>query len=302
MPLLVNNKPVDKNVSLEDIMKNFRDSSKTLCKQEIRAVGPKGLLYVGQREMGATSPEDDTISVLGTDDATTCHMAVLRHSGSGATCIVHFDGCNTRQGLDSMVESVQELSKGKSGQLDLHLVGGFDDDRGHSKKLTVELVDNLRQLQTNIHLQTACLTEVNTELRNGEPFPVFYGLAVHVKTGEIFKASFVDKGPDLPLRGARHFTGGHDIMNIYDPKTKLMKFEPFTYNQLSNIDRLCQAPDSFIRQNLSTSPTQEPKHFEATVRASLYQIRDHPQPLSTMFKGGKARCYKKQDSGTWETV
>ena len=38
--------------------------------------------------------------------------------------------------------------------------------------------------------------------------------AVNVKTGEIFPATFPEKGPDMPLRNARHFTGGHQVGSV----------------------------------------------------------------------------------------
>lgn len=34
---------------------------------------------------------------------------------------------------------------------------------------------------------------------------------VNVKTGEIFPATFPDKGPELALRSARHLTGGQQV-------------------------------------------------------------------------------------------
>jgi hypothetical protein len=43
----------------------------------------------------------------------------------------------------------------------------------------------------------------------------------------------------------------------------------------------------FILQHLSTSPDQEPPHFEASVRAALVQIRDYPDPLKVMYPDGK---------------
>jgi hypothetical protein len=35
---------------------------------------------------------------------------------------------------------------------------------------------------------------------------------VNVKTGELFPATFPDKGPDQALRSARHLTGGQQVM------------------------------------------------------------------------------------------
>jgi len=35
---------------------------------------------------------------------------------------------------------------------------------------------------------------------------------VNVKTGELFPATFPDKGPDQALRSARHLTGGQQVI------------------------------------------------------------------------------------------
>lgn len=55
-------------------------------------------------------------------------------------------------------------------------------------------------------------------------------------------------------------------------------------------------------QYLSTSPEQEPKDFERNVRAALIQIRDFPDPLNSVFKDGKPRAYRKEESGLWSRI
>lgn len=45
-------------------------------------VGPIGLLYVGQREMAAVATHDKNVNIIGSDDATTCIIVVVRHSGN----------------------------------------------------------------------------------------------------------------------------------------------------------------------------------------------------------------------------
>lgn len=45
-------------------------------------IGPVGLLYVSQREMAAIAPHDKNVHIVGSDDATTCIIVVVRHSGS----------------------------------------------------------------------------------------------------------------------------------------------------------------------------------------------------------------------------
>ena len=45
-------------------------------------IGPVGLLYVSQREMAAIAPHDKNVHIVGSDDATTCIIVVVRHSGN----------------------------------------------------------------------------------------------------------------------------------------------------------------------------------------------------------------------------
>lgn len=49
--------------------------------------------------------------------------------------------------------------------------------------------------------------ELNTTIRAGIHWPIIYGIGVNIKTGEIFPATFPDKGPDQGLRCARYLTG-----------------------------------------------------------------------------------------------
>lgn len=59
----------------------YRDYAQQLLSIPTKSVGPVGLLYVGQREMAAAAPHDKNINIIGTDDATTCIIVVVRHSG-----------------------------------------------------------------------------------------------------------------------------------------------------------------------------------------------------------------------------
>lgn len=62
-----------------------------------------------------------------------------------------------------------------------------------------------------IDLTLCCVGELNTTVRGGIHWPVIYGIGLNVKTGEIFPATFPDKGPEQPLRGARQLTGGQQV-------------------------------------------------------------------------------------------
>ena len=64
-----------------------------------------------------------------------------------------------------------------------------------------------------IDLTLCCVGELNTTLRAGVNWPLIYGIGANIKTGEIFPATFPDKGPDQQLRSARHLTShGHQVI------------------------------------------------------------------------------------------
>lgn len=81
--------------SIRSFFKSFPVYEETASKflsKENKEIGAEGLLYVGQCEFAVTIPQDKNVSILGSDDATTCIITILRHSASGATALVHFDG------------------------------------------------------------------------------------------------------------------------------------------------------------------------------------------------------------------
>ncbi|OWF40345.1 protein N-terminal asparagine amidohydrolase-like [Mizuhopecten yessoensis] len=304
MPLIINGNSVGQvPKSLQEFFDryDFKDSSQHLCCQSNKMyTQDEGILYVGQREMAATTPEDGVFNFLGTEDATTCHMVVLRHTESGAVCLAHFDGSGIQKAAKDMIRLVKGMAH-SSGRLQLHLIGGFCDDSSTSAELSIKTLEAFHDNEDDIHLETCCITDLNSIKKKDIPFPNIYGIAVDIKTGEISRASFADHGPDQPLRSARHFTGSEEVINIYDPKRNILTIGPFNYSTMDEIDLLCGLPKNFIREHLSTSPAQEPAHFEDHVRAALLQIKEHPQPMKTIFKDEKPRCYKLENK-KWKPV
>ncbi|RUS71364.1 hypothetical protein EGW08_020873 [Elysia chlorotica] len=305
MPLIVDDKEIKKASKVDEfvtLFPHFKKSSDELIKQSVEVVGPEQLLYIGQRELAGTSPDDDVISILGSEDATTCHIMVLRHTGSGAAAMVHYDGSSVAEGLQNMISIVEDLTEDmQAGRLEVHLVGGFVDERKNSHEVSDKVIEALCESSYRLHLVTACITHFNTEYRNSVPFPIIYGVAFDVKAGRLFRAKFPDKGPDMALRGARHCTGSKENLNIYNPQTHRLEIGPFHYDRLPNVDLFLSLPESHIRKYLSTSPEQEPDTFCESVRAGLIQLRDFPNPLQTVFNGGKPKVYAKDKrSGLWQ--
>ena len=47
-------------------------------------------LYVGQREMAVVAPGDN-VNMVGSEDATTCHIVIIRDDHTGVTGLAHID-------------------------------------------------------------------------------------------------------------------------------------------------------------------------------------------------------------------
>ncbi len=71
--------------------------------------------------------------------------------------------------------------------------------------------ESLHKQRADLDLVTCCVGDLCTIHRNGIPWPVVYGAGVNVRTGEIFPATFTDRGPDLDIRNARTLTGGDSV-------------------------------------------------------------------------------------------
>ncbi|XP_022102190.1 protein N-terminal asparagine amidohydrolase-like [Acanthaster planci] len=285
----------------EVIYLKYGDSSKLLRSQPVRSCLPPSLLYVDQRELAVTTVHDDVINTLGSDDATTCHIAVLRHSGSGATGLCHFDSCGTTQGVQDLVDKVRELSQDIDGRLELHIVGGFKDDDGSSEKLSRKLLSEFHKLSVDVFLLTACISDLNNVTKSGENYPAICGLGVSVKTGEIFPASFAYKGPDKPVRSLRHFIGDKDIKNIYDHTDHRLRISPYSYtpNDFPHAALFLRQSDQTIRQYMSTSPAVEPEHFAQQVRAAITFFLSNPSS-EMVFPGGRSHFFKMRQDGHWQ--
>ncbi|XP_054896802.1 protein N-terminal asparagine amidohydrolase isoform X2 [Poeciliopsis prolifica] len=304
MPLFFQNRELDcfrSTAELFDKYPHLKENAKAFRSKSRVDVDPKHLLYVQQREFAATTPADNCVSILGSDDATTCHLVVLRHSGSGAVCLSHLDGSSTRTEVQLTMKAVTSLSNDcNEGRFELHLVGGFDDDDKRSHKLSLNILAAFQKQKDHIHLETCCITEMNNVVDKGIHKPIVYGIGVNVKTGEVFPASFPHKGPAEMLRSARTFTGG-EMTDIYDSRHGLVKVGPCQWNPDLEIAFWLSQSDATILKYLSTSPFAEPPHFVQHIKSTIQFLLSHPDSDS-LFPGGQPHLYHRTESGSWERL
>uniref|UniRef100_A0A8D2G788 N-terminal asparagine amidase n=1 Tax=Theropithecus gelada TaxID=9565 RepID=A0A8D2G788_THEGE len=125
--------------------------------------------------------------------------------------------------------------------------------------------------------------------------------AVNIKTAEIYRASFQDRGPEEQLRAARTLAGG-PMISIYDAETEQLRIGPYSWTPFPHVDFWLQQDDKQILENLSTSPLAEPPHFVEHIRSTLMFLKKYPSPTNTLFPGNKALLYKKNEDGLWEKI
>ncbi|KAH8407721.1 hypothetical protein KR222_011301, partial [Zaprionus bogoriensis] len=308
----------------------YRDYAQQLHSIQAKSVGPVGLLYVGQRELAAAAPHDKNINIIGADDATTCIIVVVRHSGSGAVALAHFDGSGVDEAVCTMVSRVQELALGyPEGRIELQLIGGYRDAQGYGEDVFYSIMrkskdetlisvsptelllysllspwtESFHKHHLEIDLTQACVGELNTMLRGEINCPIIYGVGVNIKTGEIFPASFPDRGPDRQLRDARIFMGAQTVLDVYDSALGMLRIGPFNYDPLRGADLWLSQTDEFLLQHLSSSPDVEPPHFAPQTRATIRFIQENQFPAVTVFRDNRPRYYRRDDAtGCWVLV
>ena len=182
------------------------------------------LVYITQREVGHAVPSQ--CDILVTDRATTCHMLAFR-SVSGdvgsipLSSLAHidspcYDHC-VRAMVDEHIAHHHQTFKNQGLVceevfpricLDVHIVGGFDDEKNESHRIStwlmellIRLADEVKDRMTMI-LRTCIISSMND---NGFRCPIARGLGIDVQTGMVFRAA-VDRdvmGPFIDLRSAR---------------------------------------------------------------------------------------------------
>ena len=77
--------------SLHDTFQLLKANSLSLLSRPQRLVSAEErFVYVGQREVAVAGPED-RVEMLGSEDATTCHIVILRDSNTNTTGLAHLD-------------------------------------------------------------------------------------------------------------------------------------------------------------------------------------------------------------------
>ncbi|KAJ4892302.1 protein N-terminal asparagine amidohydrolase family protein [Raphanus sativus] len=218
------------NVMTHPVIISASESFKNLEEQRVTESSTEEdrYVYIFQREYAVVNPA--LVDFVGMDEATTCVGLVIRNRRSGVTSIAHMDSPKVVDlGISQMLSLVLEDDSDAS-DLDVHMVGGYEDvdikvcfvfislslvstlllnvfdclflqngggggdyakPEGYSFPLCCKLVETLHKRRENFHIQTLFVLGHNTKLdAQGNTCPIFNGCLVNTSTGAIHPASF----------------------------------------------------------------------------------------------------------------
>ena len=294
-----------------------------------------GLLYVTQGEMCVTHPHDEVIRYIGSSDATTCHIVIIRDPLTGVAGAAHMDSVHYSH-LDTFICKVRNLlengqrnetkqdpkTKSEISPLDLYIVGGYQDERGTSGRLSMQLLQYFIEASEIFTIRVGAIGSLNTTSvtidkeeghNHSRPSscktsnyshnaPVLYGAAIELATGRVFPAGFPYRGPDETLRHlCLSFCGrSNGFKDLYNHKTGELVIPAFCCNpHKENLKYYIQLPDDVFLQYMSTSPKVEPPHFIENQKKMFHTAIENPDLYKSVFPGRRNRVWEFHKNKGW---
>lgn len=270
-------------------------------------------LYVQQLESACVSVDDPSIKMLAADDITTSCCVVIRHTGSLAMGLGHFDGHDTKNGLERLLDRLVQLTnewarQNQIGHVDMatrfrfevHLIGGFEDMRGISTDVVMQLLESFHEISMETHLKTACICANNTYYQDNIPFPCIRGLLCHVRTGRISPASFTNRGPLEEVRRLRFTMRPPIIMHcVYTSASNMLEINLYDSTLTDEtIQQLLGLNTNSFLHFWSTSPLTERPQFVPFYKLAMKFLKDNRMSL---FCSGQAFRFVR-NNGQWKLV
>lgn len=212
MTILIENRPVsllpDSVAEIYSRFPHLEAEAKKLVLKPLNVIDkPERVLYVTQKEYAVLKSDDPNISIMGTDDATTCHIVIMINRNESSACLAHVDSCDNLDRLTRMVlDILGHQNEGSDSHLELSILGGYRDEQHKSELLTVDLLQFYHQLPVKFQLQSLCVGAVNTRCADGINWPIIYGATVDLHSDFAIcpaKFSLDVRGPCLSLRSSR---------------------------------------------------------------------------------------------------
>lgn len=294
------------------------------------------VLYAAQREVAHAVPLQ--CDVIMSDKATTCHILALYSSscavGGGAAVplasLAHIDGTGYEACIRAMVKRhlhhhqmddslIQEREKEgeekkdnvESSMLELqvHIMGGFEDRDGTSRKISnwlLRVLADIAREEKRRMVTTLCTCAISSVNDNGHGAPIGRGLAIGLCTGDVFLASCDQAvaGPDCILRSLRLWGndyGERRLEVVHDERLNMLKVTPFYFAPFPELNSLLKLSDRRLLKHTSTSPECEEDDFCPRLRQALVFLRDVPPERIFGHELNRTRHFKRiGHSNVWK--
>lgn len=279
---------------------------------------------------------EDQFEWLASDDATTCHIVAMRNTATHCTALAHLDGfgddfgsicCLLKDVLTSRTAAPDverdamrdaELDEAlflNAPLIDVYVVGGYNDERGISRRIAGTLARALHELPARFRVRLYCSMDGNSRtLRADEHafrfpdtpddesicLPRAISLAVCPRTGVAKTLALTEPLPSdaaaplFRLRRSAVFASvrargrSRHAIQVLDRFRGVWCIPPLEYSAKKR--NLAMYTDEHIRFEMSTSPLAERATFEAGVRDTLVFLNENPD-WRRAFPNEKSRLF-----------
>ncbi|KAK4591709.1 hypothetical protein RGQ29_016231 [Quercus rubra] len=240
---------------------------------------------------------------VGTDEATTCVCLVIHHKQIRMTSVAHMDSPNiVDMGLSQMSSCV--IGHNLDAELDVHLVGGFEDVSPNLSVLNflcniLTLALDHKARHENFHVQNLSVLGHNTRRDSkGNAYPIF-----NASSGLVTLACFdrTSRCPDEIVRRIQVTASYEDpswsgrLLETYDTQTDQFRIASCCWS-------FCQQYISWTLQSLSnfeillrcsTSPSAEAPDFVYNLRRYIFVFIVHFLIWRETFPRKQPRVFKR---------
>jgi len=277
------------------------------------------ILNICQGEIGHASSSQCDIIV--SDKSTTCHIVAVRSTIGGSSTplasLAHIDKEGHESCLRDMIqvhrtfhaEKEEEKKEADDGcqmiDMDLHIMGGFDDEDESSRAISESLINTFSLIAQDesatirMTLQTCAVSSMND---NGLFYPIGRGLGMDLKSGDVFLASVDESvaGPATTLRSVRLWSGEKEKLSVvHTTKSNSITVSAFPYETIQGTDVILSLPDHIILQHTSTSPEVEHDGFCDDVRRTLSFMKDNKCTDIFGMNCDKPVVYTRSNGNNW---
>jgi hypothetical protein len=235
-------------------------------------------LYIHQGEIAINISIDD-FDVFGSDDATSCHILLLKNM-KGQWLIVHLD---TVSRVRSCFALLSEFL-GSSHNAEVYVSGGIDDMQ--STEISLAIIELLLSFDSimDICMFSTCKCNMLT-LQDSVCRPKFIGLG-YTKGKGVVPVYFPDslRGPEFILRSCSTWCSNSDEIKLaYDGSEHLFIIEPFVCQfPLEIAHYFLSLSDEKLLEKSSTTPKYERPRYIHDARRTLELILT-PEVIQNYF-------------------